>query len=171
MNPDSQGLNRILQAADAWASSGHTGFQKHIGLFKVGLIGAEEAARRSFNDIKILAEAGDNTAKAVVRNVLYKIYGEDTYNEMAKINLAEKNQSSQEVLDPSKVVGGVEDTSRWDRQYAEEVKKLGNKIVTSKPVVGLRGNRMAMAALAGLGGAASGATLASLLNKGTNEDV
>jgi len=52
MNPDSQGLNRILQAADAWASSGHTGFQKHIGLFKVGLIGAEEAARRSLNDIK-----------------------------------------------------------------------------------------------------------------------
>ena len=155
MNPDSQGLNRILQAADAWASSGHTGFQKHIGLFKVGLIGAEEAARRSFNDIKILAEAGDNTAKAVVRNVLYKMYGEDTYNEMAKINLAEKNQSSQEVVD----------------QTVNKAKELTNKIITSKPVAGLRGNRMAMAALAGLGGAASGATLASLLNKGTNEDV
>ena len=153
MNPDSQGLNRILQAADAWASSGHKGFQKHIGLFKVGLIGAEEAARRSFNDLKILAEAGDNTAKAVVRNVLYKMYGEDTYNEMAKINLAEKNQSSQEVVD----------------QTVNKAKELTNKIITSKPVVGLRGNRMAMAALAGLGGAASGATLASLLNQPKEE--
>ena len=155
MNPDSQGLNRILQAADAWASSGHTGFQKHIGLFKVGLIGAEEAARRSLNDMKILAEAGDNTAKALVRNVLYKMYGEDTYNEMAKINLADKNQTSQENVASS----------------INKAKELTNKIITSKPVAGLRGNRMAMAALAGLGGAASGATLASLLNGETKEDV
>ena len=153
MNSDSQGLNRILQAADAWASSGHTGFQKHIGLFKVGLIGAEEAARRSFNDLKILAEAGDNTAKAVVRNVLYKMYGEDTYNEMAKINLAEKNQTPK---------GNVASS-------IEKAKELTNKIITSKPVAGLSGRRMAMAALAGLGGAATGTTLASLLNQPKEE--
>ena len=165
MNPDNQGINRILQAADAWASSGHQGLQRTIGALNLGRIGVEEAARRSFNDIKILAEAGDNTAKAVVRNVLYRMYGEDTYNEMAKINLADKNKTVQEVIDPSKVLGGVEDTSKWDKKYAEEVKKLRNKIVTSKPLTGVLRNRMAMASLAGLGGAASGVTLANLLNQ------
>ena len=149
MNPDNQGINRIIKAADASASSGHQGLQRTLGAFNLGRISLEEAARRSFNDIKILAEAGDNTAKAVVRNVLYRMYGEDTYNEMAKINLADKNQTSPEVVD----------------QNVKKAKELTNKIITSKPVTGLLRNRMAMASLAGLGGAASGVTLANLLNQ------
>ena len=44
-------------------------------------------------------------------------------------------------------------------------KELTNKIITSKPVSGLAGRRMAVTALAGLGGAASGVTLANLLNQ------
>ena len=68
---------------------------------------------------------------------------------MAKINLADKNQTSPEVVD----------------QNVKKAKELTNKIITSKPVTGLLRNRMAMASLAGLGGAASGVTLANLLNQ------
>ena len=166
MNPDQQAVQKILDLASSWAESGHTGLQRTLGLLNVGRIGIEEAVKKAGRDLTALAEAGaDLRAKGLKAEETIR-----RVNNIAAIR-AEKAlaEAAQEVLDPSKVVGGVEDTSRWDRQYAEEVKKLGNKIVTSKPVVGLRGNRMAMAALAGLGGAASGATLASLLNQPKEE--
>ena len=143
MNPDQQAVAKILDLASSWADSGHTGLQRTLGLLNLGRIGAVEAAKKAGRDLTLLAEAG--------------------------ADLRAKGLKAEEMVRRANNIAAI----RAQKVLAEQVadvpvnksQELTRKIITSKPVAGLRGNRMAMAALAGLGGAASGATLASLLNQ------
>jgi len=88
MDPNS-GIDRVLRAADDWAMSGRKGLAGSLGLLKVGLIAGDEAAKRAFNDIVILAKAGDGAAKSVVRNVLLSTQGEEAFVQAAIDNVGE----------------------------------------------------------------------------------
>tara|TARA_X000001036_G_scaffold231989_1_gene216757 strand:+ start:440 stop:910 length:471 start_codon:yes stop_codon:yes gene_type:complete len=156
MNPDQQAVQKILELASSWAESGHTGLQRTLGLLNVGRIGVEEAVKKAGRDLTVLAEAGaDLRAKG--------LKAEETVRRVNNIAAIRAQKALAELAEP--VPQGNVASS------IGKAKELTNKIITSKPVAGLRGNRMAMAALAGLGGAASGATLASLLNGETKEDL
>lgn len=143
MNPDQQAVAKILDLASSWADSGHTGLQRTLGLLNVGRIGIEEAVKKAGRDLTLLAEAGADLrakglkAEETVRRV----------NNIAAIR-AQKALAEQ-----------VEDVP------VNQSQELTKKILNSKPVVGLRGNRMAMAALAGLGGAATTSALINLLSQ------
>ena len=83
------GIDRVLRAADDWAMSGRKGLGGSLGLLKVGLIAGDEAAKRAFNDIVVLAKAGDGAAKSVVRNVLLSTQGEEAFVQAAIDNVGE----------------------------------------------------------------------------------
>lgn len=83
------GIDRVLRAADDWAMSGRKGLAGSLGLLKVGLIAGDEAAKRAFNDIVVLAKAGDGAAKSVVRNVLLSTQGEEAFVQAAIDNVGE----------------------------------------------------------------------------------
>ena len=109
----------------------------------VGRIGIVEAAKKAGRDLTLLAEAGaDLRAKGLKAEETIR-----RVNNIAAIR-AEKALAEEVVEEP-----------------ISKSKELTKKILNSKPVVGLRGNRMAMAALAGLGGAASASALINLLNQ------
>ena len=150
MNPDQQAVQKILELASSWAESGHTGLQRTLGLLNVGRIGVEEAVKKAGRDLTVLAEAGaDLRAKG--------LKAEETVRRVNNIAAIRAQKALAELAEP--VPQGNVASS------IGKAKELTNKIITSKPVSGLLGRRMAMASLAGLGGAASGVALANLLNQ------
>ena len=150
------GINRVLEAADSWASAGHKGFQRTMGALNVGRITVEEATKRALEDIVILANAGDQVAKTVVRHVLLQTQGADEYIKQAINNL-----------------GSVDEVKNRLTNQGYDAEALTQKIVSAKnaqPILGPRGRRMAMLGLAGLGGIGAIGGTAALVNAANSEE-
>ena len=107
-------------------------------------------------DIVILANAGEQVAKTVVRQVLLQTQGADEYIKQAINNL-----------------GSVDEVKNRLTNQGYDAEALTQKIVSAKnaqPILGPRGRRMAMLGLAGLGGLGAIGGTAALVNAANSEE-